>query len=235
METVNYLKTWGVVCLCVWLGSVASADDPNEFNPIGSSFITSGSLEGREPCGWKEALSWNGWDGGQLTIKINTCLVFYYWIESFPQNAMGAAELEKNDLIVVWDEDAGHGSDESQKNFSFTGTIGKIEASAYEDYLELSTTDQRTNWAVYQAQTDGTFTKGAAGTNEHEIIHLSGGYNIMEFWKEDGDPGCVAENDEIVYQICFDNLYGDILEEAFVVDWLPDGVDYPEGEYRTGL
>jgi hypothetical protein len=204
-------------------------DDPNVFNQtMGLSAVTSGTSDTGGSCGWKEVLSRDGSDGGQLTIKLNTCKVFQYTVESYPQNggAGGTADLEPSDVVLVWDEDDGHGEIENEKNFSFTGTYDKLEVSEYEDYLDLSTTDSRTNWAVYLILTEGTFTKGSAGTNEHEVLHLS--RNIMEFWKEDNidDANCISLGDPIEYSICWSNDYGDMVSGASIIDWLPDGVDY---------
>jgi hypothetical protein len=58
---------------------------------------------------------------------------------------------------------------------------------------------------------------------------------LVEFWKEDGNPDCVSESNEIVYQICFNFISGQSIEDAYIVDWLNDWVDYPAGEAQLSF
>ena len=229
-------------CLCVIISMFICAmgiqptwadDDPNVFNQtMGISVLESGVLDTGNSCGWKVIATRNGTqeegsDGGQLTISINTCIVFGYTIEQFPQigGAGGTADLEPGNLIIVWDEDSGHGSSESYKNFSFTGTYSKLTESEYQDYLKLETTNYRTNWAVYEAETAGTFTKGSSGQNEHEVLTID--KDVITFWKEDDvSPDCLGVNTDLTYTINWYNDSGQTLENASIIDWLPDGVDY---------
>lgn len=230
---------WGFlvsVLIVLWTPAFCQ-DDPNEFNEVmGLSFLSAGTASGS--CGWEIVAerdgSWEqGSDGGQLTIRLNTCKIFQYQIKRFPQSggASGTADLNADDLIIVWDEDAGHGSEEQHKNFSYTGTYAVIEPADYSDYLELTTTDPYTNWAVYRAVTPGTFTKGGEGTNEHEILNLQ--YNIMSFIKDDGIPEneCVSPWQEMTYTICFDNAFGRLVTDPYIIDFLPNGVDFPGAMY----
>ena len=215
-------------------GTAYGEDDPNDFNQtMGVSYVSSGESPAGNSCGWeviavRNGTSEEGSDGGQLTIELNTCLIFSYTLERFPQSggSEGTTDLQPDDLIIVWDEDPSHGESELQKNFTFSGTYSILEESDYEDYLRLSTTVDVTNWAVYCVETAGTFAKGSAGTNEHEVLKLC--RNRMQFLKYDNisDANCVSPGDSITYTICFNNAEGQTLEGAFVLDWLPAGVDY---------
>ena len=236
-KTIHTTPVVFVILVAIFCGFAAQGwanDDPNVFNQtMGISAMSSGAATADYSCGWIVAAVRNGTaeegsDGGQLTIELNTCQIFDYEIERFPQSggAGGTADLEPEDVIIVWDEDLTHGEYESQKNFSFTGTYDKLIESEYEDYLRLTSTDNVTNWGIYLVETAGTFTKGSAGTNEHETLHLT--RNIMQFWKEDdiSDANCVSPGDTITYSICWNNDSGETVSGAYIIDWLPDGVDY---------
>ena len=232
-----------IVC-CVLFGGAWSdvfGDDPNQINiPQGVFTITSGTAS--SPCGWEEAFSRYGADtegsyDGQLTIDIDTCQkTGDYDVYSFPQlgGAGGTAYLIPNDLIIVWDEDSNHGSLEQNKNFDFTG-IYKYDPNVIDPiigYVNLTTTDQRTNWAVYRVTESGVFTKGLAGTNEHEVIHF---YDV-DFWKEDdlGDPNdCVNIGNTLTYTICYDNISDKTFGDVFIIDYLPAEVTCPSGYVVT--
>ncbi len=230
----NVVICCAVLAVFLMVGVAWADDDPNVFNQtMGLSVATSGTMTANASCGWKTVAVRNGTqeegsDGGQLTIELDTCKVFSYEIEQFPQigGAGGTAELEVDDLIIVWDEDATHGEDENQRNFSFTGTYDKLEEADYEGYLRLTTTDSRTNWGVYLITAEGTFTKGSLGTNEHEVLHLT--RNMMSFWKVDDipDANCVSPGNDITYSICWTNDFGEAVEDVYIIDWLPAGVDY---------
>jgi hypothetical protein len=225
--------TFILACFSLFTFLSWGQDDPNEFNQIMGLSVTTTGPQSISDCGWEESLSRNGSDGGQLTITINTCLAINSKITSFPQTggAGGKAELEPDDLIIVWDEDEGHGELENKKNFDFTGVCRVLEDSEYADYLRLTRTDSRTNWAVYKAVTAGTFTKGTAGTNEHEVINQQ--LNMMHFFKYDDVEDCVSPDDEIEYTICFDNPFFQTVQNPFVIDWLPEDVFYPRSVWSA--
>ncbi len=50
----------------------------------------------------------------------------------------------------------------------------------------------------------------------------------IQFTKDDNlaDGQCTSPEQTITYSICFDNTYGQTIKDPFVIDWLPDGVDY---------
>ncbi|MBN1763732.1 MAG: hypothetical protein JW860_00605 [Sedimentisphaerales bacterium] len=110
-----------LVYFFVFSSPEAFADDPNVFNrTMGLSYLVMGTLEADPPCPlWQTVHSRTGSDGGQLTIALDRCLVAGYEIEYFPQDggAGGTMDLIPDDLIIVWDEDAGHGEDFSDRNF----------------------------------------------------------------------------------------------------------------------
>lgn len=56
----------------------------------------------------------------------------------------------------------------------------------------------------------------------------------FEKWDDVGDEECVDPEEEITYTIHWDNTGGLVLEDAFIIDWLPSGVSYPDGEWTFG-
>ncbi len=243
---VSKLSTLCFAVCCVLFGGVWSnlyGDDPNDYNgPQGIFTIT--TMESGGSCGWEEALSRFGSDNGtsnngQLTIEVDTCQIAgNYEIYSFPQSggAGGVANLIPGDLIIVWDEDGDHGSDEQYKNFDFTGSyVPDPNAIDPDDgYIRLTTTDPATNWAVYRVTESGTFTKGNEGTNEHEIIH----FLYVNFTKVDNvgivDPNeCVSPGYELIYTICYENISNGTLEDVYIIDYLPAGVTHAGGYWET--
>ncbi len=178
---------------------------------------------------WEEVFSRVGSDGGQLTISINPCQVFGYEIYTFSQQDGGgeSADLIPNDLIIVWDEDYEHGSDEQYKNFTFSGNY---VSDPNNSSVFLTTTDQRTNWHIYRVTESGVFTKGSSGTNEHELVHF---YDMLLQKVDDvNDLHCRSPGDEITYTICYQNISNQTLENVVLIDWLPPGVTYPPGQQK---
>ncbi|MGH2271101.1 right-handed parallel beta-helix repeat-containing protein [Anaerohalosphaeraceae bacterium U12dextr] len=68
-------------------------------------------------------------------------------------------------------------------------------------------------------------------------IHDSGNYWIVDnisvgtaiqFTKDDNlaDDQCASPEQAITYHICFDNPFGRTIDNPFIIDWLPEGVDY---------
>ncbi|HIJ71369.1 MAG TPA: DUF11 domain-containing protein [Planctomycetes bacterium] len=218
-----------VLCLCVFVvfgfcSVVLGETEPNDLTGI--TYTTFGIAEAQGTCpSWFEAFSRDGYDGGQLTIELDGCQIVDYEIFTRAQNAGPGyiANLEPDDLIIVWDEDTDHGSDEQYKNFTFNGTY---VAEPDCDYVQLSTTDSSTNWAIYRVTSSGRLDKGSAGMNEHEAIHIEG--NLLDFEKTDdiGNGGCAGPGDEFTYTVCWNNTSGDTFENAYIVDYLPQWVDY---------
>lgn len=220
-----HVVKFAVVC-CALTGSICLAvEEPNDI--VGSSYSTFGTFEDHQPCGWRTVLDRKSTDetDERLIVKLDSCQVFDYTVETVQQGSPTPVsfDLKPDDIFIEWDENAG---DELRMDFEFSGSYVQEEP----DYVQVSSTNNDIiHWTVYRVTNGGTLTITGTGYNEHDAFHLT--RNIMEFWKDDGieEPNCVSENDEIVYQICFDNAFGDVLQEAFVVDWLPDEVDYPAG------
>jgi len=190
---------------------------------LGDTFCRRGSIELPEICPtWVRAFDREGTDGGQLTVELNACQISEYEVCTMEQyTAEGIlAELGPGDMIIAWDEDAGHGSDE---HFTFSGTY---IADPDCDYVKLSTTDSRTNWAIYTVTASGTMTVTDASHSEHEAFRLN--RNLLDFEKTDdvSDNDCVGPGDEFTYTICWDNTSDSTFEDAYIVDYLPVGVDY---------
>jgi len=200
--------------------------------PVGAAgdvYYSSGSVPasaGGCPS-WFEVVDRDGWDGGHITVELDGCQVnpiYEYW--KVEQNAGGGHDfdLDSDDIIVEWDEDTGHGSIES---FSFTGTYVDV-TNVTTDYVQVSRPvgDTRTNWSIYRMTSSGTLTVTPSG-NEHEIFHLQRDLIDVFDKTDDVDSGsCVGPGDEVTYTICWDNTSDTTFEDAYIIDYLPDGVDY---------
>lgn len=233
--SLNEGVRWILVCIGILAVFPTATFGDNEPNlPAGMHYSTSIPLEtAGVSCGWETVVDRDGWDGGHLTVRIDSCRVFECTVEMVQQNTPLpiTIELTKDDIFIEWDEDPGDGS---RMNFTFTNNAYVAETP---DYMEVSRPagDSVTNWVVYRVLQNGTLTITDTGYNEHEIFHLD--HNIMDFQKYDGlenDPNaCVSPDDTITYTICFDNADGQLLEDAFILDWLPDGVSYPAGQTQV--
>ena len=213
---------------------VWALDDPNFFNqPTQYSVSTSGTTHTSHSCEFEVIAVRNGTeaegsDGGQLTIRINPCEILEYSLIRFPQKGgvYGTANLQEGDYIIVWDEDAGHGENYNERNFTYANhAFVRLNQTDYEDYLKLESTDPITNWAVYQTTAAGEFAKADSGKNEHEILILS--HFAMDFRKEDNvSPDCAEMYGDILYTIYWNNDSGEALENVTILDRLPAGVTY---------
>ena len=245
MERERFSFRGGVVCFVFIIslgpfGVVRGVDDPNEFNAAqGVSTISSGTLNAGSCPAWSEVLNREGSDGGQLTIEVDACRVYSVSVISMPQTggAGSTANLEPGDIIIVWDEDPGHGSSYAHRNFTFTGSYVADPGVADPNtgYIRLTTTVEQTNWAIYRVLSSGLFTKGDDKTNEHELLDLTPVF--AGFVKDDDVPDgdCRSPGDELTYTICWDNMDGWLLEEAWIIDYLPEGVSYPPGVWSYEL
>lgn len=205
-----YWLLWG----CVGAAIAVASDD---FQIEG--FSVSGSCPA-----WEQIASRTGSDGGQLTIEIDTCQAFGTVVYSMPQGVHEnhTAQLVPDDLIIVWDEDEGHGSDINHRNFTYSGSY---VADPNTSRIRLTTTDPRTNWNVYRVTESGLFTKGELTTNEHEIVHF---YDVVLQKVDDvNDLDCRSPGETISYSICYENISQRTLENIVLIDWLPTGVSYP--------
>jgi len=218
-------------------GIVFGVQEPNDLS--GSYYSASGTVTASGPCpAWFTVLDREGTDGGHLTIELNGCTVFDYEIITMEQGAPAGflAILEPGDYFIVWDEDPGHGSN---TDFTFTNDAYEVEDLPEDgnEYIRVSRPehDDVTNWVVYRVTESGTLTVTNTGLSEHEAIRLT--RNIMRFDKYDDVPDgdCRGPGQELTYTICFDNAFGQLLADAFIIDWLPEGVTYPQGAWGVEM
>ncbi len=212
-------------------------DEPN--NVQGICYAATGTVEASGTCpAWFPAFNRNSTDAHTteyLMVQLDRCQVFgNYTVYMMQQGAPAGylADLEAGDLFIVWDEDEGHGG---STDFTFTGQYKVVDENGNNsipvagscDYARVSSTNEAViNWVLYRVESAGTLTVNDTGLNEHDAIHLN--LNIMPFTKDDdlADGQCASPEQSLTYTICFNNAYGETLEDAFVIDWLPAGVDY---------
>ncbi len=218
-------------CLCVLFvvfvasSAVLGADgEPNDLSGI--SYFSSGTAEAFGSCpSWFTALDRNSTDthtNERLIVELNGCYVSSYEVYTMEQGAQTGdlADLEPGDIFIVWDEDAGHGSN---TYFTFSGSY--VEGTP--SYVKVSSTnDDIINWKVYRVDSAGTLTITSTGENEHDAFHLQ--RNLLDFEKTDdvSNNDCVGPDDEFTYTICWDNISQTTFENAYIIDYLPEGVDF---------
>jgi hypothetical protein len=99
------------LCVLVVLSAVSSSvlgydGEPNELS--GKSYFSSGTTQASGTCpSWFEALSRDGYDGGQLTIELDGCQIIDYEIFTRAQNAgpgyiadLGTLTKPNNKVVV---------------------------------------------------------------------------------------------------------------------------------------
>jgi len=69
----------------------------------------------------------------------------------------------------------------------------------------------------------GTFEGNAETYVLDNMVYNCG---IAVFTKSDNVETCASPQETIEYTICFDNAFGQAIQDPFIIDWLPDGVDY---------
>lgn len=189
------------------LFQLSFGDDPvvEPENLSGIQYSTSGLRDFSGSCpDWFTALDRNSTDSyteERLIVELDGCKVFEYEVFTMEQGSQTGvlADLEPDDIFIVWDEDAGHGSNQ---DFTFSGSYVQEEP----DYVHVySTNNQIINWKVYRVTASGTLTVNDTGLNEHDAIHLK--RNYMWFEKDDdlndaNDLDCRSPGDDITYTIC---------------------------------
>ena len=213
--------------ICVPGSQTAWADDPNQAGEATVCYPISGTTEtsGDSCPSWFWVFSRDGYDGGQLTVELDGCQIVDY--EHYPKPQSGGtgmiANLDPDDIFIKWDEDAGHGEGQNNDYFEFTGQYAEDPNC---NYVQVTTTDSRTEWTIYRVISSGTLTKTGDCCNEHDAIHLQ--RNYLDFTKVDdvNDFECRSPLEEIEYTICWDNTSDYTFNNAFIIDYLPDGVDY---------
>lgn len=224
-----------IVCMFICVLGIQTTwavEEPNDI--VSACFSASGFLESTEACpSWITVLDRystdpTGADYG-IIAKVDSCQIYAYDVNSIPQGTPTpiAIDMQKDDIFIVWDEDDGHGS-----NIDFTYTDNAYianpdAADPNTGYVWVTSHDEnRINWVVYQVTKDGTLTINNTGLNEHDVIHLF--RNQIDFEKVDdvNDLECRSPEAEIEYTICWDNNGVYTFDDCFIIDYLPDGVDY---------
>lgn len=243
LSMANRGKVYSFTKMCLLIGCflgfnsllLAANGEPN--NIVGSCYSTSTALDLANACpSWTTALDRNSTDDStteHLIIELDGCRVMGYDVYTMQQGAPTGflANLEPDDLFIVWDEDPGHGS---SQDFTFTGSYVVADTNTNCNYARVSTTnDELINWVLYKVTSSGTLTVNETGFNEHDAIHLH--LNTVNFTKVDDvvDNDCRSPEQSITYTICWDNAFGQIHPNSYIVDWLPEGVTYPQGSYTV--
>ena len=160
-------------------------DDPNA--PAGVMYSKYGLTEGLSgACPfWEVALSRFSTDGpedrerqtpGPLVVEVDACVVADYEVFTVEQRTrlseIGDIDLFPGDFFVVWDEDDGHGSNQS---FTFTGRdANSVELEP--DYVRVFNADNPNNtlnWVVYTVTGTGTLRVTNTDLNEHDAFRLT--------------------------------------------------------------
>jgi uncharacterized repeat protein (TIGR01451 family) len=220
-----------VFVLMLGIGTVEAIEEPNDI--VGMSYLTTGETETSGPCpSWDLVFSRkskDGPDGMYLYVEVDACQIIVYDVNSVEQGTPEPVtiEMEKDDYLIVWDEDSGHGSNEY---FSFTGSLTTITDPNAEP-IQISSNNETINWVIHKASSDGTLTITDTGQNEHDVVHLQ--RNWLELSKEvvsvndSNDFSCIEPGDTVTYEICWDNNSIFTFEDCYLVDYLPEEVFYP--------
>ena len=165
---------------------IAVDDDPNA--PAGMMYSEYGITEGPgQTCpSWEVALSRLSIDRsdghsdlplpGPLVVEVDACVVADYEVFTVEQRTrlseIGDIDLFPGDFFVVWDEDDGHGSNQS---FTFTGRdANSVELEP--DYVRVFNADNPNNtlnWVVYTVTGTGTLRVTNTDLNEHDAFRLT--------------------------------------------------------------
>ena len=224
-----------VFVLMLGIGTVEAIEEPNDI--VGMSYLTTGETETSGPCpSWDLVFSRkskDGPDGMYLYVEVDACQIIVYDVNSVEQGTPEPVtiEMEKDDYLIVWDEDSGHGSNEY---FSFTGSLTTITDPNAEP-IQISSNNETINWVIHKASSDGTLTITDTGQNEHDVVHLQ--RNWLELSKEvvsvndSNDFSCIEPGDTVTYEICWDNNSIFTFEDCYLVDYLPEEVFYPGSKW----
>ncbi|MHC5121792.1 MAG: hypothetical protein ACYSO7_09860 [Planctomycetota bacterium] len=225
-----------VFVLMVGIGLVWASEEPNDI--IGMSYFTSGETSTSGPCpSWDPVFLRYSTDKHQdkyLSVEVDACQIIVYDVNTVEQGTQGSItiEMEKDDYLIVWDEDPGHGGNQ---HFNYTGTLTAV-ADPNAEPMQVSSNDETIiNWVVRKAYTPVTLTITDTSENEHDIVHLQ--RNWLELNKEvvsindSNDFSCVEPYDTVTYEICWDNNSIFTFEDCYLVDYLPEEVFYPGSKW----
>jgi hypothetical protein len=235
MERERFSFREGVVCFVFIISMgipavVFGTHEPN--NVSGGFYAAGGNIPIPETCpNWITVLDRNSTDTHtteRLIIQFDGCKMFgQYEVFTMEQGALPGvlADLEPGDIFVEWDEDQGDGS---RGDFTFSGTYVQEEP----DYVAVSSTnDDIINWTVFRVETAGTLTITGTHYNEHDAIRVKQKIMLFEKYDDVPDGECTQPDEELTYTICWGNMDGQLLEDAYIIDWLPEGVSYPPGTW----
>ncbi len=224
--------------LCVFLSQKLSAQVVEPvISPTTTSCYYGETSSSANDC-WVEVISRRSTDtytNLYLYVDIDGCLISEYEVYEIPQFSTPVpVQMNVNDIMVVWDEDATHGEIPPDGDFSFTGIIVKDPNCPY---IRVRTNDQDDilNWSVHRVVEAGTLTVNDTGLNEHDVILFPNGMSRILLYKDDdvADGECVSpdtqENKEFTYTICYKNESYHNLTNVKIVDYLPKNVYYPKG------
>jgi uncharacterized repeat protein (TIGR01451 family) len=224
------MKKFIIILVLFVLFAVSSAvlgydGEPNDLDGI--SYYSSGTAQASGSCpSWFIALDRDGKDGvhENIVVELDGCEIIDYEVYTMEQGAPKGylADLEQDDIFVVWDEDYGHGSN---TYFSFSGKCTDVTEDT-SDYVKVSSPYSNVNWRIYRVTVSGTLTITDTGYNEHDAFHLD--WNLLDFEKTDdvNSIDCAGPGDELTYTICYNNTSESTFENAYIVDYLPEGVDF---------
>jgi len=205
----------------------------------GEISYSSGSFPESSGCpSWYEVLDRDGGDGGHITVEFDGCRVGdVYERYTMPQYAPTGhlAYLEYNDIFIVWDEDAGHGStiDFSFLNGTYEPYVPDDPADPNSGYVRASrpSNDKVTNWEIYRVTSGGELIVNSTGLNEHDAFHLE--RNLIGIFEktDDVDSGdCRSLGEDITYTISWENISNETFDNVKLIDYLPAGVDYKSAD-----
>ncbi len=231
MATKHFSCLGIIVCMFICMLGIQTAwadGEPNDI--VGACYYSYGTTQDSGGCpSWFTALQRYSTDAHQdkyLKVELDGCQIVDYDVYTVEQGATPEPkQLQENDLWVVWDEDAGHGS-----NVDFTYTNDNYvvaDPNTNCNYARVSSNDESIiNWKLYKATADGTLTINDTGLNEHDVFILQ--RNYLDFTKVDdvNDFECRSPLQTIEYTICWDNTSAYTFNDAFIIDYLPDGVTY---------
>ena len=227
-----------LLSLMVWAGTLSAQVVEPAFSPTQTDYysVLSASSENDDNY-WVEIINRPSSDNYQnlylyvdvIGIYLPSVIVYEVPQGSVPQ----PVQMQPDDIMIIWDEDATHGEDPPPTDFSFTGEIIEDPDSPF-IRIRTNDTEEILNWSIHRVIEAGTMTINTTGENEHDIILLPEWYNDFIFNKNDNilDGECVSLGDEITYTICYKNESNTTFTNAKIVDYLPDGVTYPEGWER---
>ena len=231
----NYLL--GICMMLTFGAGMLFADEIVEPEIAATSTSYSyGEIDNLDPnsgC-WEEVINRHSVDSYTnlyLYVDIDGCLISEYETYNILQGSTPEpVQMNVDDILIIWDEDATHGEVPPDGDYNFTGTL---VADPNCPYVRVRTNDQNEilNWSIHRVVTAGTLTSVQTGYNEHDVILLPSGYDQLLFDKEDDVAGgeCVSPEDTVVYEICFENVKDVTFEDCYIVDWLPEGMTYPYG------